>query len=148
MSNELKTALANLIAAVEAKDTGLTDSLDPKGAEMQAARAALKQADADPVIVVDEPIDIVPEPPAPMTTTDRDQLVSQKLQAARAAHLSYRYALKDNPQQARAELLNAQTQRLAAQALDPFHEALAWKSDALTHPNQDLLAFYAKELAK
>lgn len=80
---------------------------------------------------------------------DLDRTIANKLRAARAAHLSYQYAKRDNPGQAKTEMLLAQRLRQEAEAIDPGHTAtVAWQQDSLTHPHQDLLAFYDKELAK
>lgn len=80
--------------------------------------------------------------------------VADLLQQSRDAHQRYRAALPNrqgyvgNAIIARGALQDAQTARLAAVAADPTHSDAAWKDEPITHDHDELLDFYAQQLAR
>jgi hypothetical protein len=79
--------------------------------------------------------------------------VGEWLGASRAAHANYQFALRDGRIGAmRDALAAAQVARLEAHTLDPLHQDDAWQVERVAHQGldlrEDLLAFYASELAK
>lgn len=83
--------------------------------------------------------------------------VSELLTASRAAHAQYRANVAHrlaagvqpgNPVAARAALEQAATLRKQAEDADPQHVDAAWASDALISDHQQLLTWYAEQLAR
>lgn len=75
--------------------------------------------------------------------------VASLLLRSRGQHTAYRYAVHlGHPDEARIALKAAADLRAQAYQLDPQRIFPAWIDDAQTHPHDDLMVFYAKELAK
>lgn len=106
--------------------------------------AAFASAEQETVVLPDgTAVDVI-------TTPATTESIADLLERSHAAHTAYREAIRAGQPTALAtiELVNAQRHRLVAHALDPDHTDPAWAAEALKYPHEDLVAFYAQQLAR
>lgn len=157
-----RAVLIDLVAAIRAAGvttiTGvnIADPADPTTWRYDGGRiTAADRATAEAVILAafaadDQATVSLPGGTTVEVITPASEAVADLLERSHVAHVAYRDAIRagDPPALATVNLVNAQRHRLSAHALDPDHTDPAWTADAAKYPHDELVAFYAQQLAR